>query len=113
MVPTIGLAPLFGPVPGGMEIIIILLMAVVMFGLPVVLLGGGLYLYRQTQSDRPANEEIAALQREVERLREDIDQLDDDQREDQSSDDSVGSDSRPDSRLQDYQSSSDRPNRKE
>jgi sec-independent protein translocase protein TatA len=113
MVPTIGLAPLFVGVPGGPELLVILLMAVVMFGLPVVLLGGGLYLYRRTQSDRPANEEIAALRREVERLRDDIDQLDDDQREDRSSDDSMSSDSRADSRLQDYQSSSDRPNRKE
>jgi cell division protein FtsB len=77
MVPIPDLAPLFGPVPGGMEILVILLMAVVMFGLPVVLIGGGLYLYRQSQSDRPAGEEIVALRREVEQLREEVQQIDD------------------------------------
>ncbi|PSP55966.1 hypothetical protein BRC82_03095 [Halobacteriales archaeon QS_1_67_19] len=77
MVPVADFVPLFGPVPGGMEIIVILLMAVVMFGLPVVLIGGGLYLYRQSQSDRPAGEEIAALRQEVEQLREEVQQIDD------------------------------------
>lgn len=72
------MVPLFGPVPGGLELAVIFLVALVMFGLPIVLLGGGLYLYRTTQSDAPADEEIRALRREVEQLREEIDQLEDD-----------------------------------
>ena len=68
--------PLFVGVPGGPELLVILLIAIVMFGLPVVLLGG-LYLYRRSQSDRPAGEELAALRREVELLREEINRLDD------------------------------------
>ena len=77
MVPIADLTPLFGPVPGGMEIIVILFMALVLFGLPVILIGGGLYLYHRSQSDRPADEEIAALREEVRRLREDIDRMND------------------------------------
>ena len=75
MVPTTGLVPLFGPVPGGMEIVVILLIALVLFGLPLVLLGGGFYLYRRTQSDRPETAEVETLRREVERLREEVDRL--------------------------------------
>ncbi|WP_170977195.1 preprotein translocase subunit TatA [Halorussus salinisoli] len=75
--PVPNVIPLQVGVPGGIELLIILLVALLVFGLPVVLIGGGLYLYRQSQSDRPASEEVEALRREVERLREDIDQLND------------------------------------
>ncbi|UPV73331.1 hypothetical protein M0R89_12330 [Halorussus limi] len=71
------MVPLFGPVPGGMEIAVILLVALLVFGLPIVLIGGGLVLYRETQSDGPASEEVESLRREVRHLREEIDELDD------------------------------------
>jgi cell division protein FtsB len=48
-----------------------------LFGVPIVLLAGGLYLYRQAQSDDSASEEVESLRREVERLREEVDRLDD------------------------------------
>jgi len=73
------MVPLFGPVPGGMEILVILLIAVVMFGLPLVLLGGGFYLFRRSSGDSPETEELAALRREVEALREEVRRLDDDE----------------------------------
>ena len=71
------MVPLQVAVPGGVELLVILLVALVVFGIPVVLAGVGLYLYRQSQSDRPAGEDVAALRREVERLREEIDRLND------------------------------------
>jgi cell division protein FtsB len=71
--------PLFGPVPGGIEILVILLIAVVMFGLPLVLLGGGFYLFRRSKSDSAEADELAALCREVERLREEIERLEDEE----------------------------------
>lgn len=64
--------------PGGMELLVILLIAVILFGIPIVLVGGGLYLYRNAQSDRPATDEIESLREEVRQLREEIDQMDDD-----------------------------------
>ena len=80
-------SPLFVGVPGGAELLVIFLVALVMFGLPIVLLGGGLYLYRRTQSDRPASEEIEALREEVERLREDVRRMSDDRPKDRPADD--------------------------
>jgi len=74
------MVPLQVGIPGGMELIIIFIIAILLFGVPIVLVAGGLYLYRQTQSDRPATEEIASLRREVERLRDEIDQLDDEKK---------------------------------
>ncbi|NHN58075.1 MULTISPECIES: preprotein translocase subunit TatA [Halorussus] len=71
------MVPLQVAVPGGVELLVILLVALIVFGVPVVLAGVGLYLYRQSKSDRPAGEEIESLRREVERLREEINRLDD------------------------------------
>ena len=70
------MVPLQVGVPGGLELLVIALMAVIVFGVPVLLVGG-YYLYRQSRSDRPAGEEIESLRREVERLREEINRLDD------------------------------------
>jgi sec-independent protein translocase protein TatA len=69
--------PLQVGVPGGMELVVIFIIAVLLFGVPIVLLAGGLYLYRQAQSDDSASEEVESLRREVERLREEVDRLDD------------------------------------
>ncbi len=62
-----------------MELIVIFIMAILLFGIPIVLIAGGLALYRQTQTDQPASEEIESLRREVQRLREEIDELDDEE----------------------------------
>jgi sec-independent protein translocase protein TatA len=70
---------LFLGVPGGIELLILLFIALVVFGLPIVLLGGGLYLYRRTQSDESASDELEALRTEVEQLREEIQRMERDQ----------------------------------
>jgi sec-independent protein translocase protein TatA len=75
--PVSSVIPLQVGVPGGPELLIVLLVAVVLFGIPIVLLAGGLVLYRRMQSDDPAGEEVEALRREVRRLREEIDELND------------------------------------
>ncbi|MFC4449297.1 hypothetical protein [Halorussus aquaticus] len=69
--------PLQVGVPGGPELVILLLVAVVLFGIPIVLVASGLVLYRRMQSDGPAGEEVEALRREVQRLREEVDELND------------------------------------
>ena len=79
MVPIADLTPLFGPVPGGAEIIVIFLIALVLFGLPIVLLGGGLVLYRRNKSERPAGEEFEALRTEVQQLREEVRRMNDEE----------------------------------
>jgi cell division protein FtsB len=68
---------LFLGLPGGIELLIIFFIAIVLFGLPVLLVAGGFYLYRNSQSDRPANEEVESLRKEVARLREEIEELND------------------------------------
>ncbi|WP_192498291.1 hypothetical protein [Halorussus halophilus] len=70
--------PLFGPVPGGMEIMVILLVAVFMFGIPIALAGGLLVAYRHVNSDDAETSELEALRHEVEYLREEVEQLEDD-----------------------------------
>lgn len=71
------MVPLFVGVPGGPELLILLLIALVVFGLPVVLLGGGFYLYRVSQPGDQTGEELEALRHEVQALREEVKQLDD------------------------------------
>lgn len=58
--------PLFGPVPGGMELIVILVMAVVLFGIPLTIFGGLFVLHRRSQK------EISELEDEVSKLRTEI-----------------------------------------
>ena len=71
------MVPLVLGVPGGAELLVILLIALVVFGLPVVLLGGGFLLYRRSQSDRPADDEITALRTEIQQLREEVQRMND------------------------------------
>ena len=73
------MVPLFGPVPGGAEMLIILLVVVLMFGLPLALLGGGFFLYRRSKADGVGDDELRALRHEVELLREEIQRLEDDE----------------------------------
>ena len=72
--------PLFGPVPGGMEMMVILLIAVLLFGLPLVLLGGLFFTYRSVSDD--SDDEVTALRREVDHLREEVDRLEGEKRRD-------------------------------
>lgn len=81
MAPLFDVIPLFGPVPGGLEIMIILLVVVLMFGLPLALLGGGFFLYRRSKSDGPADDELRALRHEVEQLRKEIQRLEDEDKD--------------------------------
>jgi cell division protein FtsB len=68
---------LFLGLPGGIELLVLFFVAIVLFGLPVLLVAGGFYLYRNSQSDRPASEEVESLRKEVARLREEIEELND------------------------------------
>jgi cell division protein FtsB len=79
VVPVLPMIPLFLGFPGGIELLVILFIAIIVFGLPVVLVAGGFYLYRNTQSERPASEEVESLREEVSQLREEIEALDDKQ----------------------------------
>jgi len=71
------MVPLFLGFPGAVELLVILLIAVILFGIPLVVLGGGLYLYRSSQSENAPAEEIEALREEVRQLREEIQESDD------------------------------------
>ncbi len=55
--------PLFGPVPGGMEVGVILITAVMLFGLPLTIFGGLFLLHRRSKTD------VAELENEVSELR--------------------------------------------
>ena len=57
--------PLFGPVPGGPELLVILLVAVLLFGVPIVLLLGVLGYLRTGDS---SEERIAELERRIQEL---------------------------------------------
>ncbi|MDV7350286.1 preprotein translocase subunit TatA [Halorubrum distributum] len=79
----VSLVPAFGGVPGGPELIIILVIAVVLFGVPLVLVAGAV-VYLATRSEDEAttdesataetadDDRIAELEKEVERLREQV-----------------------------------------
>ncbi|MYL17968.1 preprotein translocase subunit TatA [Halorubrum distributum] len=79
----VSLVPAFGGVPGGPELIIILVIAVVLFGVPLVLVAGAVVYLATRSEDEAANAEtadsetadddrIAELEKEVERLREQV-----------------------------------------
>ncbi|WP_435098041.1 preprotein translocase subunit TatA [Halarchaeum sp. P4] len=64
--------PAFMGIPGGMELFVILLVAIVLFGIPVILLlgGGGYLLARESEKD----DRIEELEREVEHLRDQVEE---------------------------------------
>ena len=73
----VSLVPAFGGVPGGPELIIILIIAVLLFGVPLVLVAAAvLYLTTrsedETAAERTDDDRIAELEAEVERLREQV-----------------------------------------
>ena len=74
----VSLVPAFGGVPGGPELVIILVIAVVLFGVPLVLVAGAVVYLATRDDDETATAEtadddrIAELEAEVERLREQV-----------------------------------------
>jgi hypothetical protein len=66
------MVPLFGPVPGGAELVVVLLVAVMLFGLPLTVFGGFYLAYRRSKGDEA--EELAALREEVAALRDQLDE---------------------------------------
>ena len=70
MVPTV---PAFGGVPGGPELVILLLVLVLLFGVPVVVIAGAVLFFRLRSDEEPDADRIAELEAEVERLREMVD----------------------------------------
>jgi sec-independent protein translocase protein TatA len=79
----VSLVPAFGGVPGGPELIIIMVIAVVLFGVPLVLVAAAVLYLATRDEDETATAEtatgetadddrIAELEAEVERLREQV-----------------------------------------
>ena len=72
MVPTV---PAFGGVPAGPELVIIMLIAVLLFGVPLVVIAGAvLFLKLRSDGEEADADRIAELEAEVERLREKVDE---------------------------------------
>ncbi|SIQ97952.1 hypothetical protein SAMN05421858_1008 [Haladaptatus litoreus] len=65
-VPLLEPVPLFGPVPGGMELFVIFIMALMMFGLPLTIFGGLFVAHKRSKED------MEELKREVSELREQV-----------------------------------------
>ncbi|MGQ3328746.1 preprotein translocase subunit TatA [Halorubrum sp. FL23] len=71
MVPMV---PAFGGVPGGPELLILLVVLVLLFGVPLVVIAGVVLFFRTRSDDADADaDRIAELEVEVERLREKVD----------------------------------------
>jgi len=68
-------------IPGGPELIVVLLVAVLLFGIPLVLIAvvGALYLRANSGGDEDVTERVAELEAETAQLRA---ELDDDSGED-------------------------------
>lgn len=68
-------APLQFGIPGGPELLVVLLIAVLMFGVPLALVVGGVVLYRNRSRSGDRVEELEAriddLERELDRERRD------------------------------------------
>lgn len=85
MVPTI---PAFGGIPAGPELVIILMILVLLFGVPIVLIAGAvLFLKLRSDDEETDADRIAELEAEVERLREKVDDESDEKAERDSEDD--------------------------
>ena len=65
------MVPLQMGVPGGAEVLVILLVSVLLFGVPLVLLVGGGFLYLRSKGNR--EDRIDELEREVEHLKAELD----------------------------------------
>jgi sec-independent protein translocase protein TatA len=70
MVPTV---PAFGGVPAGPELVILLIVFVLLFGVPVAVIAGAvLFLKLRSDGQGADADRIAELEAEVERLREQV-----------------------------------------
>ena len=67
------MVPLQMGVPGGPELLVILLITLLLFGLPILLLGVGGFLYLRSNADDETKERIAELEAEMDELKRDLD----------------------------------------
>ena len=67
------MVPLQMGVPGGPELLVILLILLLLFGLPILLLGVGGFLYLRSNADDGTKERIAELESEIDELKSDLD----------------------------------------
>ena len=67
------MVPLQMGVPGGPELLVILLILLLLFGLPILLLGVGGFLYLRSNADDDTKERIAELESEIDELKSDLD----------------------------------------
>ncbi|WP_424014212.1 preprotein translocase subunit TatA [Halorubrum xinjiangense] len=80
------LVPAFGGVPAGPELVIILIVFVLIFGVPLVLVAGAvLFLALRSDDEAADDDRIAELEAEVERLREQVGDEPDDHEGDEGS----------------------------
>ena len=71
--------PLF--VPGGIELVVIFLITVLLFGVPLALVAGYVVLSRARQGDAVTEEDVAELQAELTEIREAIEDVRDEKGE--------------------------------
>jgi len=67
------MVPLQMGIPGGPELLVILLITVLLFGIPLVLLGIGGFVYLRSNADDDTQERIAELEGEIDQLKADLD----------------------------------------
>ena len=67
------MVPLQMGVPGGPELLVILLILLLLFGLPILLLGVGGFLHLRSNADDETKERIAELESEIDELKSDLD----------------------------------------
>jgi sec-independent protein translocase protein TatA len=67
------MVPLQMGVPGGPELLVVLLITLLLFGLPILLLGVGGFLYLRSNADDETKERIAELESEIDELKSDLD----------------------------------------
>ena len=72
------MVPLQMGVPGGPELLVVLLITLLLFGLPILLLGVGGFLYLRSNADDETKERIAELEAEMDELKRDLDTEGDD-----------------------------------
>ena len=67
----VSVVPAFGGIPAGPELVIILLIAVLLFGVPLVVIAGAVLLFTlRSDGEGTDADRIAELEAEVERLRQ-------------------------------------------
>ena len=70
----VSVVPAFGGIPAGPELVIILFIAVLLFGVPLVVIAGAVLLFTlRSDGEGTDADRIAELEAEVERLREKVD----------------------------------------